>query len=140
MLVHILWFVLGLILLIKGGDWFVDGSVGVAKKFKVPDLLIGATVVSIGTTLPEVMVSSSGALSMVKVSDAALVSILFSAKTSLISSPDSVHSLHVFVMSRSSALTAFCTGVSFMSPVIFVLMLICIISLCNPIICIKFCI
>ena len=61
MLVHILWFVLGLILLIKGGDWFVDGSVGVAKKFKVPDLLIGATVVSIGTTLPEVMVSATSA-------------------------------------------------------------------------------
>ena len=61
MLVHILWFALGLLLLIKGGDWFVDGSVGVAKKFKVPDLLIGATVVSIGTTLPEVMVSATSA-------------------------------------------------------------------------------
>ena len=61
MLVHILWFVLGLVLLIKGGDWFVDGSVGIAKKFKVPDLLIGATVVSIGTTLPEVMVSATSA-------------------------------------------------------------------------------
>ncbi|MBO7600401.1 MAG: sodium:calcium antiporter, partial [Lachnospiraceae bacterium] len=47
MLVHVLWFILGLVLLIKGGDWFVDGATGIAKKFKVPDLLIGATVVSI---------------------------------------------------------------------------------------------
>ncbi|MCR5610304.1 MAG: calcium/sodium antiporter [Clostridiales bacterium] len=54
-------FVIGLAALIKGGDWFVDGSVGIAKKFRVPELLIGATVVSIGTTLPEVMVSATSA-------------------------------------------------------------------------------
>ncbi|MBO4385151.1 MAG: calcium/sodium antiporter [Clostridia bacterium] len=54
-------FVIGLAALIKGGDWFVDGSVGIAKKFRVPELLIGATIVSIGTTLPEVMVSATGA-------------------------------------------------------------------------------
>ena len=61
LLKEILLFALGLFLLIKGGDWFVDGSVGVAKRFHVPELLIGATVVSIGTTLPEVMVSCFGA-------------------------------------------------------------------------------
>lgn len=55
-------FIVGLILLIKGGDWFVDGATGIAKKFHIPDLLIGATVVSIGTTLPEVMVSASAAI------------------------------------------------------------------------------
>ena len=55
-------FLLGLILLIKGGDWFVDGATGIAKRFRVPELLIGATVVSIGTTLPEVMVSATSAL------------------------------------------------------------------------------
>ncbi len=49
-------------MLIKGGDWFVDGSVGIAHRFNLPELLIGATVVSIGTTLPEVMVSSQAAL------------------------------------------------------------------------------
>ncbi len=54
-------FAIGLVLLIFGGDWFVDGAVGIAKKFGIPDLLIGATVVSIGTTLPEVMVSASAA-------------------------------------------------------------------------------
>ena len=54
-------FVIGLILLIKGGDWFVDGASGIAQKFHVPEILIGATVVSIGTTLPEVMVSAGAA-------------------------------------------------------------------------------
>ena len=61
MLVPILLFALGLVLLIKGGDWFVDGATGIAHRFHLPELLIGATVVSIGTTLPEVMVSTSSA-------------------------------------------------------------------------------
>ncbi len=58
----VLLFVLGLILLIKGGDWFVDGAVGIAHRFNMPEILIGATVVSIGTTLPEVMVSAGSAV------------------------------------------------------------------------------
>ena len=62
MVIPVLLFILGLILLIKGGDWFVDASVGIAHRFRLPELLIGATVVSIGTTLPEVMVSATGAL------------------------------------------------------------------------------
>ncbi len=62
MLVPILLFLLGFALLIKGGDWFVDGSVGIAHRFHLPELLIGATIVSIGTTLPEVMVSSQAAI------------------------------------------------------------------------------
>ena len=62
MLVPVLLFALGLILLIKGGDWFVDGATGIAKRFHLPDIVVGATVVSIGTTLPEVMVSTTGAL------------------------------------------------------------------------------
>lgn len=55
-------FVFGLILLIKGGDWFVDSASSIARRFKLPELLIGATVVSIGTTLPEVMVSATAAI------------------------------------------------------------------------------
>ncbi len=62
MLIPILLFIVGLALLIKGGDWFVDGATGIARRFKLPEILIGATVVSIGTTLPEVMVSAQGAL------------------------------------------------------------------------------
>ena len=63
MLVSVLLFAVGLVLLIKGGDWFVDGATGIAKRFNLPDIVVGATVVSIGTTLPEVMVSTTGALS-----------------------------------------------------------------------------
>ncbi len=62
MLVSVLLFAVGLVLLIKGGDWFVDGATGIARRFNLPDIIVGATVVSIGTTLPEVMVSTTGAL------------------------------------------------------------------------------
>ena len=63
MLFPVLLFAVGLIFLIKGGDWFVDGATGIARRFHLPELFIGATVVSIGTTLPEVMVSTTSALS-----------------------------------------------------------------------------
>lgn len=62
MFISVLFFALGLVLLIKGGDWFVDGATGIARRFCLPDIIVGATVVSIGTTLPEVMVSTTGAL------------------------------------------------------------------------------
>ena len=62
MLMSVLLFAVGLVLLIKGGDWFVDGATGIAKRFNLPDIVVGATVVSIGTTLPEVMVSTTCAL------------------------------------------------------------------------------
>lgn len=62
MLISVLLFAVGLVLLIKGGDWFVDGATGLATRFHLPDIVVGATVVSIGTTLPEVMVSATGAL------------------------------------------------------------------------------
>ena len=52
-----------MLFLIKGGDWFVDGASALARRFHLPELLIGATVVSIGTTLTEVMVSTMSALS-----------------------------------------------------------------------------
>lgn len=62
MIQAVILFIVGLILLIKGGDWFVDGATGIAERFHLPEILIGATVVSIGTTLPEVMVSATSAL------------------------------------------------------------------------------
>ena len=61
MLVPILLLAVGFVLLIKGGDWYVDGASGIARRFNLPEILIGATVVSIGTTLPEVMVSAGAA-------------------------------------------------------------------------------
>ena len=62
MLIPILLLAVGFLFLIKGGDWFVDGASGIARRFRLPEILIGATVVSIGTTLPEVMVSAGAAL------------------------------------------------------------------------------
>ena len=63
MLISVILFAVGLVLLVKGGDWFVDGAVGIAHRFHMPEILIGATIVSIGTTLPEVMVSAASAVS-----------------------------------------------------------------------------
>ena len=54
---------LGLFLLIKGADIFVDGAASVAAKFKVPPLIIGLTVVSFGTSAPEAAISISASLS-----------------------------------------------------------------------------
>jgi cation:H+ antiporter len=53
----------GFVLLIKGADFFVDGASSIAGKLKVPSLIIGLTVVSIGTSLPEAAVSISASLS-----------------------------------------------------------------------------
>ena len=47
----------GFILLIKGADFFVDGSSSVAKRLKVPSLIIGLTIVATGTSLPELVTS-----------------------------------------------------------------------------------
>jgi len=61
MAIPIILFIVGLACLIFGGDWFVDGASGLAYRFKIPEIIVGATVVSIGTTLPEVMVSATSA-------------------------------------------------------------------------------
>ena len=67
MFISIVLFIIGLVLLIFCGDWFVDGATGIARKFHIPELIIGATVVSIGTTLPEVMVFHTSYLLLVAV-------------------------------------------------------------------------
>lgn len=56
--IAILLLLIGLLLIVKGGDWFVESSVQIAKRSGIPELIIGATVVSIGTTIPEVLVST----------------------------------------------------------------------------------
>ncbi len=53
----ILMFVAGIILIIKGGDWFVDSATWIARAAKIPAFIIGATIVSFATTLPELLVS-----------------------------------------------------------------------------------
>lgn len=56
----VLLFIVGLLLIIKGGDFFVDAAVWVAIKSRIPKFIIGATIVSISTTLPELIVSVIG--------------------------------------------------------------------------------
>ena len=55
--------VAGFVLLIKGADWFVDGASAVAKLLKVPSVVIGLTIVAMGTSAPEAAVSISAGLS-----------------------------------------------------------------------------
>ena len=62
MILNIIFIILGLFLLIKGADFLVDGSSEIAKKFHIPQIIIGLTIVSIGTSLPELMVSLTSAL------------------------------------------------------------------------------
>ena len=54
--------IIGFVLLIKGADFFVDGSSSVAKILKVPTIIIGLTVVAFGTSMPELSVSVTAAL------------------------------------------------------------------------------
>lgn len=54
--------VLGFVLLIKGADWFVDGAAGIAARFGIPQLVIGLTIVAMGTSAPEAAVSITAAL------------------------------------------------------------------------------
>ena len=54
-------FLVGLVLIIKGGDWFVDAAAWMAEASGMPKFLIGATIVSVATTLPEIIVSTMAA-------------------------------------------------------------------------------
>lgn len=62
MLIQVLILVLGFVMLVKGADWFVDGAAGVADKLGVPQLVIGLTIVAMGTSAPEAAVSLTAAL------------------------------------------------------------------------------
>ena len=62
MLINCILIILGFILLIKGADFLVDGASGIAKKFHIPEIVIGLTVVAIGTSMPELVVSMQSAL------------------------------------------------------------------------------
>ena len=62
MLKSIFFIVLGFILLVKGADFLVEGASNVAKKFHIPEIIIGLTIVSVGTSMPELVVSVTSAL------------------------------------------------------------------------------
>ena len=58
----VLLFIVGIVLIVKGGDYFVDAASWIAEVSKIPKLIIGATIVSIATTLPELLVSIMAAV------------------------------------------------------------------------------
>ncbi len=62
MLIQCLLLALGFVMLVKGADWFVDGAAGVADRFGVPQIVIGLTIVAMGTSAPEAAVSITAAL------------------------------------------------------------------------------
>lgn len=62
MVLNIVLIIIGFILLIKGADFLVDGASEIAKKFHIPEIVIGLTIVAIGTSMPELVVSVTSAL------------------------------------------------------------------------------
>ena len=60
-LIYVL-FAVGIVLIVKGGDWFVDGAVWAAEITRIPKFIIGATIISVATTLPEIFVSTIAAM------------------------------------------------------------------------------
>ena len=63
MMLHVLLLTAGFVFLVKGADWFVEGAAGIAKKLGIPQLVIGLTIVAMGTSMPEAAVSITSALS-----------------------------------------------------------------------------
>ena len=61
-LINTLLLIAGFILLIKGADWFVDGAAGIASKMGISQLVIGLTIVAMGTSAPEAAISISSAI------------------------------------------------------------------------------
>lgn len=61
-MLNIVLLVIGMLLLVKGADWFVSGSSAIARAMKIPPLIIGLTLVSMGTSAPEASVSINSAL------------------------------------------------------------------------------
>ena len=59
---NVLLLIVGFLCLIKGADWFVDGASKLAERFGIPQLVIGLTIVAMGTSLPEAAVSIQGAI------------------------------------------------------------------------------
>jgi cation:H+ antiporter len=62
MIVELILILIGFVLLIKGADFLVDGACNIAKKFRIPEMVIALTIVSIGTSLPELVVSLGSAM------------------------------------------------------------------------------
>lgn len=61
-LLQLVLLVVGFVMLVKGADWFVEGAAGIAAKFGIPQLVVGLTIVAMGTSAPEAAVSITAAL------------------------------------------------------------------------------
>lgn len=61
-LIQLVLLVVGFVMLVKGADWFVEGAAGIAAKFGIPQLVVGLTIVAMGTSAPEAAVSITAAL------------------------------------------------------------------------------
>lgn len=62
LMIQVLLLAVGFVLLVKGADWFVEGAASIADKFGIPQIVIGLTIVAMGTSAPEAAVSISAAL------------------------------------------------------------------------------
>lgn len=62
MLLSVFLIAVGFVLLIKGADFLVEGSSSIAKRFHIPEIIIGLTIVSIGTSMPELFVSTTSSI------------------------------------------------------------------------------
>jgi K+-dependent Na+/Ca+ exchanger related-protein len=100
--VSILFLIIGLILLVKGADYFVEGSSSIAKRFNIPSMVIGLTLVAFGTSSPELAVSVSGSLNQTNgivfgnVVGSNIVNILFILGISAFINPISIKSKTIF--------------------------------------------
>ena len=62
LLIQVALLIIGFAMLVKGADWFVEGAAGIAVKFGIPQLVVGLTIVAMGTSAPEAAVSITGAM------------------------------------------------------------------------------
>ena len=62
MIIQTIFIIIGFLLLIKGADFLVKGGSNIAKRFHIPEIVIGLTIVSIGTSMPELFISVTSAL------------------------------------------------------------------------------
>lgn len=98
----ILFLIIGLVLLVKGADYFVEGSSSIAKRFNIPSMVIGLTLVAFGTSAPELAVSVSGSLNQANgivfgnVVGSNIVNILFILGISAFITPISMKSKTIF--------------------------------------------
>jgi len=94
--------IIGLVLLVKGADYFVEGSSSIAKRFNIPSMVIGLTLVAFGTSAPELAVSVSGSLNQANgivfgnVVGSNIVNILFILGISAFITPISMKSKTIF--------------------------------------------